>query len=435
MLKMVSFGEQLVLLVESFVAGFSAAVWVIMLFLLVMYVYAVLGKELFYDDALRECLANGPFGTDLDMYFGSIPRTFVTLMQLFVTDGNIDLISRPIGECWPASWIYFLSFFIIASVAFMEMMTAVYIDALVAQKEIMETNNQTAGTAEEGEHLREELKKLCTGIFKSFDEDGNDYLSDEELPAVIEFTQSQQIHDLLDLLHVDRNILTNAFRIASETAKMAKQAEGADATQLLAALAICSDAEKLKHHELQRSLCEKIDEQSNKAELKEIRQTLDVVVTSLGKLHAMIARQENDAVKQHMQSKQIAAEEASITASSWGGYGTPADMIPVCMGGGSSPSRNGTALFGDDAGALRACVDVDANCSPVSQLHDYKPLHSNQLLWCNLTQSAFKETLREHCLCKFKQLLDGQTCALRLQAGAAVHHDTNHDKRCDAAGR
>jgi len=207
----------------------------------------------------------------------------------------------------------------------------------------METQNQTSGTAEEGEHLREELKKLCTGIFKSFDEDGNDYLSDEELPAVIEFTQSQQIHDLLDLLHVDRHILTKSFQIASETAKMAKQAEGADANQLLAALAICSDAEKLKHHELQRSLCEKIDEQSNKAELKEIRQTLNTLVDSFDKLHGMIINRENQSIKLEMQQR-MAAQTEELTAS-MPAYTSPSGMIPTWMGG--TPGARGEIMSVD----------------------------------------------------------------------------------------
>ena len=140
-----------------------------MLFCLVMYVYAVLGSELFRDEDLKVQVWE-KWGMDLDMYFGSIPRTLVTLMQLFVTDGNIDLICRPIGECWPVAWIYFLSFFVIATVAFMEMITAVYIDALVQEKEKMEMANHTSGTTVEGEGLREELLSLATGIFQSFDE-------------------------------------------------------------------------------------------------------------------------------------------------------------------------------------------------------------------------------------------------------------------------
>ena len=62
--------------------GLQAAMWVLFLFCLVMYVYAVLGRELFTDDDLKAKMAERFPATDVDVYFGSIPRSIVTLLQV-----------------------------------------------------------------------------------------------------------------------------------------------------------------------------------------------------------------------------------------------------------------------------------------------------------------------------------------------------------------
>jgi len=65
--KLVAFTERLVLLVESFVVGMSSAFWVMILLLLALYIFAVLAKELFGDNAAQFQGGLDAAGVDLPM--------------------------------------------------------------------------------------------------------------------------------------------------------------------------------------------------------------------------------------------------------------------------------------------------------------------------------------------------------------------------------
>merc|ERR1712159_809574 len=123
----------------------------LLLFLLV-FVYAVLGKELFGNEALQQALDDRPDipSFDVMLYWGSVPRSMVTLMQLFVDDGSIDNLSRPIGEVWPVMWIFFLSYYLLVTVSMMELLTAVYLDALLSEKERQESQSRMATRGDAG---------------------------------------------------------------------------------------------------------------------------------------------------------------------------------------------------------------------------------------------------------------------------------------------
>ena len=97
--KLISFTEKLVLLVESFVAGLSQAIWVLVLLILAIYVFAVLSVELFGSGgSLQTDLTAAGAEVNLDRYFGTIPRAVVTLIQLYSDDGSVSEIMRPMGE-------------------------------------------------------------------------------------------------------------------------------------------------------------------------------------------------------------------------------------------------------------------------------------------------------------------------------------------------
>ena len=103
---------------------------------------------------------------------------------------------------------------------------------------------------------------------------------------MIKFTQSDQVAELLDVIHVERKLLTDAFQVAAETAEMAGQKEGLDKTQLLAALAIVSDPEELKGHELRRELNKSIilADQRTRKELAEIRNANQLMMSAMAQM-------------------------------------------------------------------------------------------------------------------------------------------------------
>lgn len=100
------------------------------LLLLVYYIYAVLGTQL--------------FATAAPEYFGDLGKSFFTLFQVMTGESWSEAVARPIMRIYPYAWIYFISYMIIVSFIVLNMVIGVIVDSISeikAQKLEKEHNN------------------------------------------------------------------------------------------------------------------------------------------------------------------------------------------------------------------------------------------------------------------------------------------------------
>ena len=90
------------------------------LLLLVYYIYAVLGTQL--------------FATAAPEYFGDLGKSFFTLFQVMTGESWSGAIARPIMRIYPYAWIYFISYMIIVSFIVLNMVIGVIVDSIKRDK-------------------------------------------------------------------------------------------------------------------------------------------------------------------------------------------------------------------------------------------------------------------------------------------------------------
>jgi len=221
-LRIITFLEKLATLVTAFAMGMINAGWVMLLITIACYIFAVLGKTFFgmsegplcpHPDCDPNNLRNKVWesseqGYDLDMYFGSIPKTLLTLVQLFTFDDAMGL-QRAIGEEAPISWFYWFTFMILVSIGLMELMTSIFIDSLLEAKAEHEREKTKRDT-----RVKIEVKNFIKGLFDAFDTDGDDHLDNEELEAAIKLIDTPATQKLLEAVEIDQQLMKASLRLA-----------------------------------------------------------------------------------------------------------------------------------------------------------------------------------------------------------------------------
>lgn len=138
-IRVISFLEKMVYLVSAFAKGMESVMWVLVLWVIALYIFAVMARGFFGDDEKLRREVGGDVDTDL--LFGTIPRCMVTLLGFYTYDATIN-IQRSIGEVYPVSWAFFMAFIVIVSIGIMELMTSLFIDALLEEKRRVEKVEQ-----------------------------------------------------------------------------------------------------------------------------------------------------------------------------------------------------------------------------------------------------------------------------------------------------
>jgi len=208
-IRVISFLEKMVYLVSAFIKGLENVFWVLVLWTISLYIFAVMAKGFFGDsDYLKEQLAGGPEGLDMDQLFGTIPRAMVTCIGLYTYDNSIAL-QRAIGEVFPWAWIYFLIFMVIVSIGVMELMTSLFIDSLLEEKRRVESKHK-----QEKEKRRHEVQALIKGLFEAFDEDQSQTLDKKELRDCLSVFDDPEMRSLLEYVEIDSQMMQAAIKVA-----------------------------------------------------------------------------------------------------------------------------------------------------------------------------------------------------------------------------
>jgi len=206
-LRVISFIDKLVYLVAAFAKGMESAGWVLVLLLLALYIFAVLGKAFFGDSVELTQELDGQ--VDIQQLFGTIPKSLVTLIQLYTYDSAVTGVYRPIGEARTAAWLYFMAFMVVVSIGIMELLTAIFIDSLMEEKRELEKRSML-----EAAKQRKEVDQLIQGLFQSFDVDSNQSLDTEELEQCMAFFDDEETQALLRDVQIDPKMMQEAIRLS-----------------------------------------------------------------------------------------------------------------------------------------------------------------------------------------------------------------------------
>ena len=133
----------------------------LLLMILIMYIFACLGLELLQKDRdLYDDLAK----VKIDKHFSSLATVMLTLMQ-FVSFDSSSQIYFPIIQSRPWTALYFVSFFLMVSIALMNLVTAIIVEGSFAttreDEEVHQLSAERYLVEKPGQKIRENSHKFA----------------------------------------------------------------------------------------------------------------------------------------------------------------------------------------------------------------------------------------------------------------------------------
>lgn len=121
---------------------------VLIIMTIIFYVYAILGTSFFGEISPPE-------------YFGDIFLSFVTLFQIFTLESWASGIFRPIFIEEPLSWIYFITFIVIATFIMINLIVGEIVNnAQKISDDIEEETKEIKEDTSEISELRKEIREI-----------------------------------------------------------------------------------------------------------------------------------------------------------------------------------------------------------------------------------------------------------------------------------
>lgn len=127
-IRMLSFLDRLALLVRAFFLACLDVVWVLLLVIVFLYIFAIMANSFFNTEHLKKNVK----GVDVDQKFGTVPRTLVTMFQVMTGDGWFTDVAGPISKVYPGSELFFVFFVLVGTFGMLNLLTAIFIDSLSA---------------------------------------------------------------------------------------------------------------------------------------------------------------------------------------------------------------------------------------------------------------------------------------------------------------
>lgn len=195
--------SQLWLIVHGFMGSLQTIFYVLVVLFLVLFTYSAAAMELI---TLRYQNGTHPaeISSIVDEYFQDLGSTMLTLMQVTCMDG-VAQIYRPLIEYDAVLTLYFISAVLVISVVFMNIITAVIVEAALEQSQ----NDKELRHQHEEEKKTELMDNLYL-MFKSLDKDGSGALlldellgaSSTDLELLSEFCGDMDITEVFNILDV-----------------------------------------------------------------------------------------------------------------------------------------------------------------------------------------------------------------------------------------
>jgi voltage-gated sodium channel len=107
---------KLKIIIESLLLAVPSIGWIMVLLMIIFYIFAVIGTNL--------------FGVDYPEYFGTLGESFYTLFQIMTLESWSSAIARPITDGAPFSSIYFITFILIATYTTLNIFIAIVVNTM-----------------------------------------------------------------------------------------------------------------------------------------------------------------------------------------------------------------------------------------------------------------------------------------------------------------
>jgi len=204
LVRLIGMMKRLATLASAFVMAMKQVAWVMVLFILILYIFAVLAEGFFNSPTINDNqnITIPPYGhcdaDDDQTYSCYDPRVFrnviqsmVSLFQIMTFDDWAPMY-RPIASVYPWAWLYMGAFAPIGALGLMNLITAVFIEALMDE-------TRDARRREDELHRATRAAKIaiCYETIKSFDLNNDGRLDENEIAAVL-----NQLRSDADMCHM-----------------------------------------------------------------------------------------------------------------------------------------------------------------------------------------------------------------------------------------
>jgi len=183
-IRLIGMLERLAILANAFMHAVHQTFYVMVLAIIIVYVFGVFGQQLFADNAELaawelSCNTTKYYSCYQSEWYATVPGTMLSLFQIMTWD-DWGKITRPVGEPLPSSWGYWATFCILGSLGLMNLITAIFIEALLEQ-------TQRQGSHSREKKRRKAMRKLqvCEQAILDFDLNHDGRLSPDELDNII----------------------------------------------------------------------------------------------------------------------------------------------------------------------------------------------------------------------------------------------------------
>lgn len=126
-LKLVNSFAELRHTFTALIRAIPCILWTFFFLAIFSYTYAIIGTNV--------------FGKSFPVFFGNLGASLLTLCQIMTFDSWVSAVARPVGNVFPFSWIYFVSYSFTSAYVIMNFIVGVIVD-FMREKQEMRTGSQ-----------------------------------------------------------------------------------------------------------------------------------------------------------------------------------------------------------------------------------------------------------------------------------------------------
>jgi len=197
--RLIGFLKKLNMLVYAFLEALKSVGWVMVLVVMLIYIFAVFATGIFGHVTPKMCNNSGR--TDcVEHWFGTVPLSMVTLFSI-MTDSWAE-IALTMGEVHGSSYIFFVVLVAFFTIGMMNLLTAVFVEALLEQTKEYERGAKRMQMKER----QETLGKLSKAL-EEFDTDNDGTIDRSELTELFDMLDQPEAQKLFAQISLPVDII------------------------------------------------------------------------------------------------------------------------------------------------------------------------------------------------------------------------------------
>lgn len=187
--------EGLSVLIRSFLFSLQSVGWVGVLMILFIYMLGVMATTVMgqNEELMADVVASG--SSDAVLWWSTVPRSMVTIMQVMTGDSWVAQIARPMGEQSILAYVFITFIFAVIGIGCLNLIAAIFVDSLLTiSKEI-----KAEEAVKNGETVENALDTIAE-VFSLVDRDGSGEVDEQEVSAAVEHLKGAQWSKVLQEL-------------------------------------------------------------------------------------------------------------------------------------------------------------------------------------------------------------------------------------------